>query len=109
MSTKSAKGNKAIKKLKAILPALEVKAPFTIPDIYICRRSYRSIPSIPGILTFFKVLTIQAATGAAFAGAVGLCLFAANPQDEWWDFEVPAERYPSRSLRRAVRWFRDNW
>ncbi|GGL67083.1 cell division protein FtsA [Wenxinia marina] len=51
----------------------------------------------------------QAATGAAFAGAVGLCLFAANPQDEWWDFEVPAERYPSRSLRRAVRWFRDNW
>ncbi|MEN8888916.1 MAG: cell division protein FtsA, partial [Celeribacter marinus] len=30
----------------------------------------------------------QAATGAAFASAVGLCLFAAHPQDEWWDFEV---------------------
>jgi cell division protein FtsA len=51
----------------------------------------------------------QAATGAAFASAVGLCLFAAHPQDEWWDFEIPADRYPVRSLKRAVRWFRDNW
>jgi cell division protein FtsA len=38
-----------------------------------------------------------------------LCLFAAHPQDEWWDFEIPAERYPARSLRRAFRWFKDNW
>ncbi len=51
----------------------------------------------------------QAATGAAFASSVGLCLFAAHPQDEWWDFEIPAERYPARSLKRAVKWFRDNW
>ncbi|WP_417267129.1 cell division protein FtsA [Celeribacter baekdonensis] len=51
----------------------------------------------------------QAATGAAFASAVGLCLFAANPQDEWWDFEIPTERYPARSLKRAMRWFKDNW
>lgn len=51
----------------------------------------------------------QAATGAAFSSAVGLCLLAAHPQDEWWDFEIPAERYPARSLKRAVRWFRDNW
>jgi cell division protein FtsA len=51
----------------------------------------------------------QAATGAGFASAVGLCLFAAHPQDEWWDFEVPADRYPSRSLKRAVKWFKDNW
>ncbi len=51
----------------------------------------------------------QAATGPAFSAAVGLCLFAAHPQDEWWDFEIPAERYPARSLKRAVRWFRDNW
>lgn len=51
----------------------------------------------------------QAATGSGFASAVGMCLFAANPQDEWWDFELPADRYPARSLRRAVRWFRDNW
>ena len=51
----------------------------------------------------------QAATGPAFASAVGLCLFAAHPQDEWWDFDVPADRYPARSLKRAVKWFRDNW
>ena len=51
----------------------------------------------------------QAATGAGFASAVGMCLFAANPQDEWWDFEIPVDRYPTRSLRRAVKWFKDNW
>jgi len=51
----------------------------------------------------------QAATGPAFSSSVGLCLFAAYPQDEWWDFEIPAERYPVRSLKRAVRWFKDNW
>ncbi|MGL4310560.1 MAG: cell division protein FtsA [Paracoccaceae bacterium] len=51
----------------------------------------------------------QAATGAAFASSIGLCLFAAHPQDEWWDFEIPNERYPARSLKRAVRWFKDNW
>ncbi|MCP3972706.1 MAG: cell division protein FtsA [Rhodobacteraceae bacterium] len=51
----------------------------------------------------------QAATGSAFASCVGLCLFAAHPQDEWWDFETPIERYPARSLRRAMKWFRDNW
>ena len=49
------------------------------------------------------------ATGPEFASAVGLSLFAAHPQDEWWDFEIPVDRYPARSLRRAVRWFRDNW
>lgn len=51
----------------------------------------------------------QAATGPAFSSAVGLCLFAAHPQDEWWDFDIPAERYPARSLRRAFKWFKDNW
>nr|WP_237684971.1 cell division protein FtsA [Szabonella alba] len=51
----------------------------------------------------------QAATGPAFSSAVGLCLFAAHPQDEWWDFDIPAERYPARSLRRALKWFKDNW
>lgn len=51
----------------------------------------------------------QAATGPGFSGVVGLSLFAAHPQDEWWDFDIPADRYPKRSLRRAVRWFRDNW
>lgn len=51
----------------------------------------------------------QAATGPGFAGAVGLSLFAAHPQDEWWDFDIPTDTYPKRSLKRAVRWFRDNW
>jgi cell division protein FtsA len=51
----------------------------------------------------------QAATGAAFASAVGLCLFAAHPQDEWWDFDIPTERYPARSVKRALKWFKDNW
>ncbi|MFN3823192.1 MAG: cell division protein FtsA [Pseudorhodobacter sp.] len=51
----------------------------------------------------------QAATGPAFSSAVGLCLFAAHPQDEWWDFDIPAERYPARSFRRAMKWFKDNW
>lgn len=51
----------------------------------------------------------QAATGPAFASAVGMCLFATHPQDEWWDFDLPVERYPSRTIKRAVKWFRDNW
>ena len=51
----------------------------------------------------------QAATGPAFSSAVGLCLFAAHPQDEWWDFDIPAERYPARSLKRAFKWLKDNW
>lgn len=51
----------------------------------------------------------QAATGPAFSSAVGLCLFAAHPQDEWWDFDIPADRYPAKSLKRALKWFKDNW
>lgn len=51
----------------------------------------------------------QAATGPAFSGVVGLALNAANPQDEWWDFEVPQLQMVGRPLRRAMRWFRDNW
>ncbi|MEM8632261.1 MAG: cell division protein FtsA [Pseudomonadota bacterium] len=51
----------------------------------------------------------QAATGPAFASGVGLCLFAAHPQDEWWDFEIPATRMGRRRLRKAIKWFKDNW
>ena len=51
----------------------------------------------------------QAATGAAFSSTVGLSLFAAHPQDEWWDFDIPVERYPARSLKRAFKWFKVNW
>ena len=51
----------------------------------------------------------QSVAGPAFASAVGLSLFAAHPQDEWWDFEIPVDRHPARSFHRAVKWFRDNW
>lgn len=51
----------------------------------------------------------QAASGPAFSSAVGLCLYAAHPQDECWDFEIPNDHYAGRSLRRAVKWFRENW
>lgn len=51
----------------------------------------------------------QAATGVPFASCVGLSLFATCPQDEWWDFDMPIERYPARSLKRAMKWFKDNW
>jgi cell division protein FtsA len=51
----------------------------------------------------------QAASGPAFASAVGLTLLATSPQDEWWDFDLPQDSYPARSVRRAVRWFKDNW
>ncbi len=51
----------------------------------------------------------QAATGPDFASAVGLSLFAAHPQDEWWDFEVPVERSSKRSLNKVLRWVRENW
>ncbi|WP_208352634.1 cell division protein FtsA [Pseudaestuariivita rosea] len=51
----------------------------------------------------------QAATGPAFAGSVGLSLFAAHPQDEWWDFDIPMDKYSGRSLKRALKWFKDNW
>ena len=36
-------------------------------------------------------------------------LFAAHPQDEWWDFELPQGGAGGRSLRRAVKWFKENW
>lgn len=51
----------------------------------------------------------QAASGPAFAGVVGLALHTANPQDEWWDFDVPSEAHSRQTLRRAVQWFKQNW
>ncbi len=51
----------------------------------------------------------QAATGPGFSALVGTCLFAACPQDEWWDFEFPSHRLAARPLKRAIKWFRENW
>jgi cell division protein FtsA len=51
----------------------------------------------------------QSATGTAFAGVVGLALHTARPQDECWDFEMPADRMGARRVARALRWFKENW
>lgn len=51
----------------------------------------------------------QAATGPSFAATVGMCLFATHPQDEWWDFDLPADRYNTGTIGKAMRWFRENW
>lgn len=51
----------------------------------------------------------QSFSGPSHSSLVGLSLFAAHPQDEWWDFEVPHNRLPTRSFKRAVRWFKENW
>ena len=50
-----------------------------------------------------------AATGPAFSACVGLCLSAAHPQDEWWDFADVPEASAQRSARRIMRWFKENW
>ncbi|MBE1292698.1 MAG: cell division protein FtsA [Shimia sp.] len=51
----------------------------------------------------------QAATGPGFAATVGMCLYATHPQDEWWDFDLPVDRYNTRPFGKAVRWFKENW
>ena len=51
----------------------------------------------------------QAATGHGFAAAVGLALHASHPQDDCWDFEMPSDSKGTRKMRRAMRWFRNNW
>ena len=51
----------------------------------------------------------EAAKGPGFAACVGLCMQGAEPQDEFWDFDAAPERASSRSLRRIVRWFHENW
>ena len=51
----------------------------------------------------------QSATGPGFSSVVGLSLFAAHPQDEWWDFEIPVVTYAARPFVYIVHWLRDNW
>ncbi|NRB35859.1 MAG: cell division protein FtsA [Rhodobacteraceae bacterium] len=51
----------------------------------------------------------QAITGPGFSAAVGLTLFAAHPQDEFWHFQMPSQGFGGRSLARAMTWFRQNW
>ena len=49
------------------------------------------------------------AKGPGWAASVGLCLQMAEPQDEFWDFDAVAHSGEATGLRRAVRWFRENW
>lgn len=51
----------------------------------------------------------QAATGPDFAASIGLALYAAHPQDECWDFNMPASKNGGKVMRRAVQWLRENW
>ena len=51
----------------------------------------------------------QAVTGPGFSSVIGLCLLAAHPQDEWWDFDLPTSGVGQRALVKAVNWLRRNW
>jgi cell division protein FtsA len=51
----------------------------------------------------------QSATGTSFSTLVGLSIHVSRPQDECWDFEMPADRQGARRVARALRWFKDNW
>ena len=51
----------------------------------------------------------QSHAGPGFAALAGLCLQAAHPQDEWWDFATPHGGGGAMGLGRAVRWLRENW
>ena len=51
----------------------------------------------------------QNMTTPGHAATVGLALFAAHPQDEWWDFDMPVSSHGARSVRRVARWFRNHW
>jgi cell division protein FtsA len=60
-----------------------------------------------------KPLRVQglpaSATGTAFSALVGLAIHTSHPQDECWDFEMPADRIGARRVARALRWFKENW
>merc|ERR1712091_298669 len=51
----------------------------------------------------------QNVTGPAFSALVGLAVYSVRPHDEFWDFEAPSGLSGGTRMRRAVRWFRDNW
>jgi len=65
LKIKRRKGNKAIKKLKEILPARDVSVPLTIPMVYISKRSYTEKPKNPGGLIAFKKTTTGLITGSS--------------------------------------------
>ena len=46
---------------------------------------------------------------AGYSATVGLALFAAHPQDEWWDFAPPSRAAGYAGFGSAWRWIRENW
>ena len=51
----------------------------------------------------------QAITGPQFSAVIGMALDSSQPQDEFWDFEMPFDSGTSKNLKRAVNWFKHNW
>jgi hypothetical protein len=41
--------------------------------------------------------------------SVGLALYAAHPQDECWDFDLPERRMGAMPMKRAMQWVKNNW
>jgi cell division protein FtsA len=51
----------------------------------------------------------QQTSGPEFSALVGVSLFAALPQGEWWDFKTSGNSHHPRSLKRIIQWVQDNW
>jgi cell division protein FtsA len=51
----------------------------------------------------------QNASGPAFAAAIGLCVYAATPAREAWDYDAPLAPSGRGRVARAMRWFKENW
>jgi cell division protein FtsA len=51
----------------------------------------------------------QSLAGAEHAAVVGLSLFAAQPKDECWDFDLPTTSATGRVVARTIKWLRRNW
>lgn len=50
----------------------------------------------------------QAMGGPEFASTVGLTMFAAHPEDEWWDFpDPPLANPPTKPVGRLMHWIKE--
>ena len=50
----------------------------------------------------------DAMSGPSHSSAVGLCLHAAQPQDEIWDFDLASNQHLRSSIGRTIEWIRKN-
>ena len=52
----------------------------------------------------------QAMGGPEYASTVGLTMFAAHPEDEWWDFpDPPLANRPTKPVGRLMHWIKEYW